>query len=54
MIVNLIEEGWEVIYHRAHALLAAQIGGHWRKKDSPERLYETLAAISHQDRKSVV
>ncbi len=49
MIVNLIESGWEVIYHRAHALLAAQIGGHWRKKDSPERIYETLAAISHHD-----
>lgn len=49
MIVNLIEDGWEVVYHRAHALLAAQLGGHWRKKDSPERLYETLAAISHHD-----
>lgn len=49
MIVNLIENGWEVIYHRAHALLAAQIGGHWRKKDFPERIYETLAAISHHD-----
>lgn len=49
MIVNLIENGWEVIYHRAHALLAAQLGGHWRKKNSPERLYETLAAISHHD-----
>jgi hypothetical protein len=49
MITNLIENGWEVIYHRAHALLAAQLGGHWRKKDSPERLYETLAAISHHD-----
>jgi Protein of unknown function (DUF3891) len=49
MIVNLTETGWEVIYHRAHALLAAQIGGHWRKADSPERIYETLAAISHHD-----
>jgi hypothetical protein len=49
MIVNLIENGWEVIYHRAHALLAAQIGGHWRRQDAPERLYETLAAISHHD-----
>lgn len=49
MIVNLVQNGWEVIYHRAHALLAAQIGGHWRKSDSPERLYETLAAISHHD-----
>ncbi len=49
MITNLIEDGWEVIYHRAHALLAAQIGGHWRRGDSPERLYETIAAISHHD-----
>lgn len=49
MIVNLSETGWEVIYHRAHALLAAQIGGHWRRSDAPERLYETLAAISHHD-----
>jgi Protein of unknown function (DUF3891) len=49
MIVNLTETGWEVIYHRAHALLASQIGGHWRKADSPERIYETLAAISHHD-----
>lgn len=49
MIVNLAENGWEVIYHRAHALLAAQIAGHWRRSDSPERLYETIAAISHHD-----
>lgn len=49
MIVNLVENGWEIIYHRAHALLAAQIAGHWRRADAPERLYETLAAISHHD-----
>lgn len=49
MIVNQHENGWEVIYHRAHALLAAQVAGHWRKNDSPLRLYETLAAISHHD-----
>lgn len=49
MIVNQHENGWEVIYHRAHALLAAQLAGHWRKNDSPLRLYETLAAISHHD-----
>lgn len=49
MIVNLVQEGWEIIYHRAHALLAAQLAGHWRKSDSPERLYETIAAISHHD-----
>lgn len=49
MIVNMTQTGWLAIYHRAHALLAAQIAGHWRRSDSPERLYETLAAISHHD-----
>ncbi|UBF25819.1 DUF3891 family protein [Kovacikia minuta CCNUW1] len=49
MIVNLTENGWEIIYHRAHALLAAQLAGQWRKSDSPVRLYETIAAISHHD-----
>ncbi|MEH2324295.1 MAG: DUF3891 family protein [Nostoc sp.] len=49
MIVNATPNGWEVIYHRAHALLAAQLGGHWRRKDAPARLYETIAAISHHD-----
>ncbi|MGG6293776.1 DUF3891 family protein [Leptolyngbya sp. AN02str] len=49
MIVNLTETGWQIIYHRAHALLAAQIAGHWRRSDAPERLYETIAAISHHD-----
>lgn len=49
MIANPTSTGWEIIYHRAHALLAAQIAGQWRKKDSPARLYETIAAISHHD-----
>ena len=49
MITNLTETGWEVIYHRAHALLAAQLAGHWHKADRPERLIETVAAISHHD-----
>lgn len=49
MIVNPTKDGWDVIYHRAHALLAAQLGGQWRKKDAPPRLYETIAAISHHD-----
>jgi len=49
MIVNLTQDGWEVIYHRAHALLAAQLAGQWRKADAPERLYETIAAIAHHD-----
>lgn len=49
MIVNPTQTGWEVIYHRAHALLAAQIAGHWQRKNAPPRLYETIAAISHHD-----
>lgn len=49
MIVNQHEKGWEVIYHRAHALLAAQIAGHWKKTKYPLRIFETIAAISHHD-----
>lgn len=49
MIVNLTANGWEIIYHRAHALLAAKIAGHWPKKNIPERFYETIAAISQHD-----
>jgi hypothetical protein len=49
MIVNLTKDGWEVIYHRAHALLAAQLGGQWQRSNAPARLYETIAAISHHD-----
>jgi hypothetical protein len=49
MIVNLQAEGWEIIYHRAHALLAAQIAGHWNFSEKKHRIYETIAAISHHD-----
>ncbi|BAY59990.1 hypothetical protein NIES22_00470 [Calothrix brevissima NIES-22] len=49
MIVNNTSDGWEIIYHRSHALLAAQLAGQWRRKNAPPRLYETLAAISHHD-----
>lgn len=49
MIVHPTQNGWQIVYHRAHALLAAQLAGHWRRKDAPPRLYETIAAISHHD-----
>jgi hypothetical protein len=49
VIVRPTQTGWEIIYHRAHALLAAQLAGQWRKQDAPPRLYETIAAISHHD-----
>lgn len=49
MIVNMQSDGWEIIYHRAHALLAADLGSRWRRSERPERFVETLAAISHHD-----
>jgi hypothetical protein len=49
MIVNPLPDGWQIIYHRAHALLAAQIAGQWRDKDACPKFYETIAAISHHD-----
>lgn len=49
MIVNMQADGWEIIYHRAHALLAAQIAAHWNQEDSPLRITDTIAAISHHD-----
>jgi hypothetical protein len=49
MIVNMKADGWEIIYHRAHALLAAQIAAHWNQADSPLRIIDTIAAISHHD-----
>jgi Protein of unknown function (DUF3891) len=49
VIVNATPNGWAIIYHRAHALLAAQLAGQWRRQDSPVRLYETITAISHHD-----
>lgn len=49
MIVKPTDTGWEVIYHRAHAQLAAQMAGQWHKKEALPRIYETLAAISHHD-----
>lgn len=49
MIVNLVTEGWEVIYQQAHALLAAQIAFAWRTTDRPLRWVDTLAAIAQHD-----
>ena len=49
MIVNLTDDGWQIIYHRAHALLAAQIAGYWNTPDDTSRLVDTIAAIVHHD-----
>jgi hypothetical protein len=49
MIVNLQLDGWEIIYHRAHALLAAQIAMAWQAKNNSLRIVDTIAAIAHHD-----
>jgi hypothetical protein len=49
MIVNPTAAGWEVIYHRAHALMAAEIALHWNTDERPERLAETITAIAQHD-----
>jgi hypothetical protein len=49
VIVNQTRDGWEIIYHRAHALLAAQIASHWHRPERVERVAETIAAIAQHD-----
>jgi hypothetical protein len=49
MIVNPTTTGWEVIYQRAHALLAGDLASHWRADQRPARWFETLAAITQHD-----
>lgn len=49
MIVNTTTEGWEVIFQRAHELLAVQIGWHWRPELRPVRWIETLTALNDHD-----
>lgn len=49
MILNKAETGWEIIYQRAHALLAAKLVTYWRPEDRPLRWTETLNAIAQHD-----
>lgn len=49
MIVRAVEEGWEVLFHRAHALLAAEIALRWQGEERIERVAETIAAIAQHD-----
>jgi hypothetical protein len=49
MIVNNIDTGWEVIFQRAHALLAAELAARWQIETRPARWWETLVAISQHD-----
>ncbi|WP_424584279.1 DUF3891 family protein, partial [Tunicatimonas sp.] len=36
MIVNQAETGWDIIFQRAHAILAAQIAMHWKIDTRPQ------------------
>jgi hypothetical protein len=49
MIVNYVENGWEIITQRAHGLLAAEICLHWKKDKQPARWLETLIATAEHD-----
>lgn len=51
MIVNAVEEGWEIIFQRAHGLLAAKIADKLATGLRPDPTYwiETLTAIAEHD-----
>lgn len=49
MIVNQAEQGWDIIFQRAHAILAAQIAMHWKVDNRPEPWTELVAAIANHD-----
>lgn len=49
MICNRTETGWEVIFQRAHALLAGELVVHWKAAERPDRWMATLSAIAQHD-----
>ncbi|HEV7347275.1 DUF3891 family protein [Telluribacter sp.] len=49
MIVKTVPEGWEVIYQRAHGLLAAQLANEWKVAQRPTYWTQTLIAIAEHD-----
>lgn len=49
MIVNQTEHGWDIIFQRAHALLAAQIALQWKADGRPEPWTDLVAAIADHD-----
>ena len=49
MICNRTETGWEIVYQRAHALLAAHLVLHWKASERPERWMATLSAVAQHD-----
>ena len=49
MIVKLQPDGWEVIYQRAHGLLAVKLASHWREYERGPYWVDLLAAITQHD-----
>ncbi len=49
MIVNVLENGWEVIFQRSHALLAAELAAAWAEDYRHHRWTETIVAIAQHD-----
>ncbi len=49
MIVKSIPTGWEIIYQRAHGLLAAELAFHWKVAKRPPHFMKTLLAIAEHD-----
>lgn len=51
MIVRLIDRGYQISFHSAHALLAQELANHLRSSELP-RWFQTCAAITmHDDQK---
>lgn len=49
MIVNSLKDGWEIIYQRSHANLAAMLVAAWRHSDHIHRWTELLIATAQHD-----
>lgn len=49
MIVNSLKDGWEVIYQRSHANLAAMLVAAWQTKDHVPRYTELIIATAQHD-----
>ncbi|NJL94051.1 MAG: DUF3891 family protein [Anaerolineae bacterium] len=49
MIVNSLKEGWEVVYQRSHANLAAILVAAWRQQDHVPRWTELVIATAQHD-----
>lgn len=49
MIVNPNKAGWDIIFQRAHALLAGKIAMQWKISERPEPWTDVLSAIVDHD-----